>query len=249
MRSVPFLSQTVAFPEIETAGPDTRPLRAVYGVRIWSCELDRDASEVEEFESLLSSGEIRRARSFRFPTDRDRFIVAHGFVRRVLGAITEVECRDLKYAYEAEGKPRLRDHHIEFSLSHSENLAVLAVSKDIRVGVDVEKLRSIEEWSSVASEYLPKDEFYAIRQAPLRERPELFLRFWTRQESLIKAAGLSLATHSFGPTNLSGDSGSQQLPFAFAGGEWLTVSLRLAHGYIGALTLENVDGVIPYECE
>ncbi|HXX21319.1 MAG TPA: 4'-phosphopantetheinyl transferase superfamily protein [Candidatus Acidoferrum sp.] len=249
MRSLPLLSAILPFPVIETIGSDARSLPEVYGVRMWSCELDRGANEVEEFESLLSSEEIRRARSFRFLGDRNRFVVAHGFVRRVLSAVTGVECRDLEYAYEAEGKPRLRDRQIEFSLSHSDDLAVLAVSRSVRVGVDVEKLLSIEELNFVASKYLPKNDFYAICQAPARERSQLFLRFWTRRESLIKAAGLSLATHSSGSTISMDHGGSQGTPFAFAGSKWLTVSFRPADGYVGAVTIEDVGVIVPHEGE
>lgn len=82
------------------------------------------------------------------------------------------------------GKPYLEGNPLFFNLSHSREIAVLAVCER-EVGIDVEKL-------------VPRSYGGILRRCSERERAEIrtpndFLTHWTVKESFVKYLGLSIA--------------------------------------------------------
>ena len=101
----------------------------------------------------------------------------------------------IRYDHGVHGKPRLaRDlRRLEFNLSHSQELALLAVTWDRPVGVDVESMRVMSGGVLELSETPFSDtEREALRALPPAERRTGFFRCWTRKEALIKATGEGL---------------------------------------------------------
>ena len=91
------------------------------------------------------------------------------------------------------GKPRLREEStFDASLSRGGDTCLVAIARDLKIGVDVEPLRNgIETWSLVEQALTPRE--YARWTALPRERQaSAFLSAWTRKEALLKAAGVGL---------------------------------------------------------
>jgi 4'-phosphopantetheinyl transferase len=78
------------------------------------------------------------------------------------------------------GRPELR-----FNLSHSQEMALVAVALEIEVGVDVERIRPLPEFIAIARRFFPPGE-------PLPRDAEEFFRAWTRIEAQLKARGVGL---------------------------------------------------------
>lgn len=90
------------------------------------------------------------------------------------------------------GKPRLRRRHgLEFSLSHSEGLALVAVAKR-PVGVDVEAIRPRRGLRALAERALPAADVAAFAAAPAAEQPAIFYGAWVRLEARLKCLGTGL---------------------------------------------------------
>ncbi len=86
--------------------------------------------------------------------------------------------------YPESGKPvwKSKDNHVfDFNISHSVNMAVVATSKTVQIGVDVEKIRDLKNLNFKM--VLSTDELTQIS-----ETPELFFDIWSQKEAVVKAA-------------------------------------------------------------
>ena len=98
------------------------------------------------------------------------------------------------------GKPWLEPvSDLSFSLSHADDLAVVALVRGRDVGVDVERLRRIDDAVGLARTHFTAQEADAVSAAPATARSATFLALWTRKESVVKAlgGGLSIPLDAF----------------------------------------------------
>ncbi|HET9088432.1 MAG TPA: 4'-phosphopantetheinyl transferase superfamily protein [Acidobacteriaceae bacterium] len=171
-------------------------------VQAWAWDLDRQPKLIDW--QLLDPEELQRARRFVYSQDRDRYVRAHAGMRCLLGSYARIEPRDVEFSKDACGKPRMiRPNHGEpssrlfFNLSHTANVAVLALSARHEIGVDVEAENPRN--AKVAERYFSTLELHTLGTLP----PELWLRgfyrCWTGKEALLKGEGrgLSGSLHSF----------------------------------------------------
>jgi len=165
-------------------------------VHVWSIRVDLFASCLRALERGLSAEELDRARRFRFPIHRDRFIARRGLMRILLGHYLGVSYAEVLLRETERGKPVLAEGQggddLRFNLSHSDGLALVAVARNREVGVDVERMRR-----EVMDDHLPEHFFSALEVEDLRALPEehqlrAFFNCWTRKEAYIKAKGLGL---------------------------------------------------------
>lgn len=154
--------------------------------------------------ALLHDDEVARAGRFRSERLRQHFVLCRGALREILGHYTGRDPRDLLFHQGRYGKPMLAHTHLEadrlqFNVTHSENLALLAVTLDSVVGVDVERVRPLPDADRLAERFFAPREYDQYRAHPVRERPLAFFTCWTRKEAFIKALGegLSHPLHRF----------------------------------------------------
>jgi 4'-phosphopantetheinyl transferase len=166
--------------------------------------LDASPEDLRRLEACLSAAELERADRFFFERDRRRFVVARARLRQLLGERLGMAPQDIRLAYGANGKPRLADEAMRFSVSHSGEVALFALSKAREVGVDVEAVRPIDSADAIAAHILSQRERRAYAAA--RDKVLAFLRFWTRKEALAKAigAGFSIDPEKLEPGSAPG---------------------------------------------
>lgn len=192
-------------------------------------------------EALLDDEERARSRRFVHRVDRSRFVIAHAALRWVLARSTDVDPAAIRYDHGAHGKPRLAPglRRLEFNLSHSQELALLAVTRDRPVGVDVECMHPLSGGVLDPSDTpFSATERKTLRALPPAERRAGFFRCWTRKEALIKATseGLSRDLDSF-DVDVSPGSESALLRIDGRTGEdagWLLRDLPAPPGYAAA---------------
>jgi 4'-phosphopantetheinyl transferase len=122
-------------------------------------------------------------------------MVAHGAVRTIVGRRLGLQPRQVPWTAGHNGKPALTDGPDEVSLSHSGDLAVLAISRR-GVGVDVEQITPGLETAALARRFSPA-EAAGLQAMPAARRAPAFTAMWTRKEALVKAAGSRLG-HGLG---------------------------------------------------
>jgi len=162
-------------------------------VDVWRIKLDLLPVTVKQLKSNLSADEAQRAARFHFEKDRDRYIVAHGCLRHILSRYLKCGSENLSFDTNEYGKPSVKGYKLEFNLSHSGDFALIAVTLERKVGVDVERLRSDIEIESMARRFFSLNEVSKLMALPLEQRVSGFFNCWTRKEAYIKAQGLGLS--------------------------------------------------------
>lgn len=142
-------------------------------VRIYFCDACKFCGCYEKLLALLT--EERRNKASRLLKDEDKMLSA------LSGAMLgKVFGNNEPLLYNEHGKPYF-EHGKRFSLSHSKNLAVLAVS-DFEIGVDAETPKSVNE--SVMCRCFTEEEINFVSGSP-----ENFARIWTLKEAAVKLLG------------------------------------------------------------
>lgn len=133
-------------------------------LHVWCARLDSLAWP--DPDALPAAERDRAARILR-PQARQRWTAARWSLRKVLGCYLEREPARIELRFGDRGKPMLAESEasLRFNLSHSGELAMIAVAEEREVGVDVQLIGS---------------------------RPAAFYADWTRREALAKCHGTGL---------------------------------------------------------
>lgn len=207
-------------------------------VTIFSWSLLATESEVDRMAETLSADERARAAAFRVAGKKDRFIVAHAGVRSILGREIGRPPAEVEFRHGPNGKPELlglRD--VRFSLSHSHDVAVLAVGRGFEIGVDVERLRHVDDVDRIAKRFFAESESQMVDRASGEIRDRLFMRLWTCKEAYLKATGDGLSRPLADVVVTLGHGGEVE-NLRTAAGAQLGASVHAfdpAPGYAGAL--------------
>lgn len=166
-------------------------------VHVWLLALDQSPSRIQSLMAILSADEQNRANRFHFQRDRDHFIVARGTLRTILGRYLGKEPEALRFSYTYYGKPALEKEFegesLRFNLSHSHGLALLAVTRDREIGVDIERVRAGMADEQIAERFFSDKEVGVLRGLPRDLQDRAFFDCWTRKEAYIKARGEGLS--------------------------------------------------------
>jgi 4'-phosphopantetheinyl transferase len=135
---------------------------------------------------------------------------------------------------------------LDFSVSHSGPLSVVAISPYGRIGIDVERVRPIADAPAIANDVLGDRAVALLSDLSDGVRDRAFLKLWTAAEAVAKATGQGWAGHGSISTYASdsnlADTSCDSLPPAAPGREWTIASLDVGPDYIGSLVMEGPAG-------
>lgn len=175
---------------------ETQKLPEIGEVHVWSVRLISTQNKFEVFYGTLSTDERKRAESFVHERDRNRYVIARGILRELLGHYLGMAPEQVFLSYGAYGKPHLGDSlagsGLQFNLSHAANLAVYAFANRTQVGIDIEPLNKGLAWRQLAPIVFSAREQAELAEIPEDEKAEAFLRGWTRKEAIVKGCGTGL---------------------------------------------------------
>jgi 4'-phosphopantetheinyl transferase len=210
-------------------------------IHIWRANLEREEIVIRQLEETLSTDEKARANRFFFQRDRNHFIATRGILRELLGRYVNRAPTRLEFNYGPQGKPTLRvelsERSVEFNVSHSHGVALLAFAVGRHLGVDVERVRKLAG-EKIAERYFSSQEVMELRRLPAALQDEGFFLCWTRKEAYIKARGegLHVPLKSFHVSLTPGEPEQLQ---PSDGVDWSLRSLRPDRQYVGALVGEG----------
>lgn len=232
--------------------PRPHPPLGAHDVHVWRVPLD-DAARAESYWPLLSDEERRRALRFVRDVHRRRFVAAHGALRSILADYVDANPAALDFVNGEYGKPALRDvsgrPSVEFNLSHSDDLALVAVARARAVGVDLERWSEVEHLE-LAERFFSPGEREALRA--LAHAPDLveagFFAAWTRKEAYLKATGQGIirGLHHFDVALTPGEPArllADRLDVD-ATARWSMIALDPAPGYSAALVVASPVGEV-----
>jgi 4'-phosphopantetheinyl transferase len=209
---------------------------------------ESDRLEALPHWSHLSEEERARGRRFVRPRDGRRFVICRGTLRLVLGSLLEIPPARVSFRSGPGGKPELAPDgdpeagpRLRFNVTHSDDLALIAVCIGRELGVDLERIRAISEADRIVESYFTPAELAQFRDIPGPEKAAAFLRGWTRKEAILKAKGVGLAGLAsgfetmFGTAPLAaGFTPSDPLPRVLG---WSLWEASPREGYVAALAV------------
>jgi len=162
-------------------------------VHVWLIRLQADEDTLTQLASTLAPMEKKRAETFHFDRDRNRFVAGHGMLRTILARYLRTEPTQIWFEYGPNGKPLLGGQFarsgLQFNLAHCKDLALLAATRGRVVGVDLEKVCVMEGAEEMAACFCSPQEKAEFDSLPVDQKDEAFFRLWTRKEAWLKATG------------------------------------------------------------
>lgn len=220
-------------------------------IHVWRTKLDRPLQDAHGALPFLAEDERVRAMRFHFDNHRRDFVVARTFLRSVLARYLDQGCAQIRFEYNTYGKPAIaapkRGAPLFFNLTHSHHLALLAVTEQADVGIDVEFIRAVDD--GLAERYFSLSEVAGLRTLPRGLQNEAFFNCWTRKEAYIKARGegLSLPLDEF---DVSLAPGTPAAILEVRNGEdastWRLEHLKPGPGYVGALAIQALESELKF---
>ena len=216
-------------------------------IDVWSVPLDPPQDQAAALAGLLADDERARAERFRFARHRRRYGVGRGALRTLLGRYLGVEPRQVVFRYGRNEKPYLAGAAarlapgLEFNLSNSDELAIVAFTTGTEVGADVERLRPMPDALAIAERFFSAAERRVLAATPEGDLERTFFRCWTRKEAYLKAVGtgITVPLDRFDVT-LAAEDPPRIVAMegdATQGADWSLTHLEPAPGYLGALAV------------
>ncbi len=223
-------------------------------VHVVRLNLDVSPSPIAARRGVLSDDELARADRFKFEEPRRRFVACRAALRQLLGGFLSREATEIEFAYGLHGKPQLAandpDLPLEFSVSHSADLALIAVCCGRRVGVDLERHDAKVRIHKLATRFFSPRESAELANLPEHDQLAGFYRGWTSKEAFLKATGfgLSFPLSQFVVTMNPNEPArllevAEQLNRSDLGNEaarWTMHSLHVADQFSAALLVEAI---------
>jgi 4'-phosphopantetheinyl transferase len=132
---------------------------------------------------------------------------------------------------------------LRFNVSHSHGLALYAVTRRRKIGIDIERVRPISGPEQLAARFFSAGENAELCALPEHVKHEAFFNCWTRKEAYVKARGegLSLPLNQFDVSLNPGEPARllrvERDPQEAA--RWSLQGLTPAPGYVAALAVEG----------
>jgi 4'-phosphopantetheinyl transferase len=220
-------------------------------VHLWRIDLATVAPGEQRWRQILSADERTRAERFHFARDRQYFTATRALLRTVLAGYVASDPKQLEFRYSEKGKPSLHaslnaghsGNQVEFNVSHSGGLALLAFARGHALGVDVEKIRQEIDTEALAHRFFSSYEQSQLTALPSSEKYPSFFRCWTRKEAYIKAVGtgLSLPLDQFDVSVHPGEENALRStrPDHAEAALWSLREIPAGDGYVAALCVRG----------
>lgn len=223
-------------------------------VHVIRFRLDQDAVEINRLRGFLAPDELARAGRLRDGQVSNRFVAGRGMLREILGGYLGLAPGLLNLAAGENGKPKLAAEQGEnglcFNLSHAGDLALLAVSGDCELGIDLEKMHDDLPFQGMAAQFFSTREQSELFSLPAESRLDAFYRCWTRKEAYLKGcgSGFSEPANNCDVSLLPGQPPAllqHRLPPDEAA-RWTLMDLTAPDGYYAAIAVRGAAPVIRY---
>ena len=218
-------------------------------VQVWTAALPADEAELTALTRTLSPAERVRAERFRVPEPRRQFVFGRALLRQLLGACLNLEPAAMAFGSEPRGKPFVEqsalDGDVRFNLSHSGPLVAVGLARGRDVGIDLEWIHHLADWSLLAARIFSARELDELHALPELQQREAFFNGWTRKEAYLKATGEGL-TDALPAIEVTLAPGQEPKLLRLAGDaeaarRWTIRAIPLPAGFAGAVAFRTAE--------
>lgn len=187
-------------------------------LHLWLIDLD---SRPADFERYLSEEERNRASRILEAAASRRFVTARGCLRKILGDYLATDSGSIVFQYGAIGKPEIAhpSSGLRFNLTHSDHLALLALTWQSDIGVDLEPLKPRAKMLAIARKIFGEDAYETLAVMRESQRTVRFYQLWTTLEARAKCDGNGVYSKS--------------------GNHWPAVNFEPENGWIAAVAIAS----------
>jgi 4'-phosphopantetheinyl transferase len=221
-------------------------------IDLWPLTLTGEDAEYGRCLDWLDQQERERAARFLRRQDRERYVLAHGGLRSILGLYLGLAPDRIKFSSTSTGKPTLAGLRPEsaaltFNLSHAHGNAMIAIAQGREVGVDLEMIREDVEVLKLAERFFSDREQLHVRSTAPESRSREFFHYWVAKEAVLKAEGVGLASLQACEIDWSSGSDRGGVTVRLGGHSqrpWVVRTLDCGPGWVGAVATHGADWTI-----
>ncbi len=152
-----------------------------------------DFSEEEYKRGFDMLDDSRKQAVMRMRSDKDkrRSVLGEMLAREGISEACGIKENEIRFKRTENGKPYCTNVDIHFSISHSKDIVICAVS-DSEIGADAELIRDID-LRITRFACGDEDKEYIYGESDESERNLRFFRLWTAKEAYIKYCGTGIS--------------------------------------------------------
>lgn len=171
--------------------------------------------------------------------DRVSYRLVHGALHELLAAELSCAPGELEFVYGPNQKPQLSGDRLNFNLSHTLDAALIAISPDFAIGVDLEKVAPLEA-VALARRFFALKEAEIISKLSPEEQEKVYLQLWCGKEALTKMVGGKLYDYLRYDLHFWLEQDVISIDLLEICGH--LHNLVLADGYVGAISIAALPG-------
>ncbi len=167
-------------------------------IHIWMTneEKIKDPELLSNYYELLDNEERERYSRFHFERDRHQYLITRSLVRNTLSLYSsETSPSDWRFEKNKYGKPYIKNDNldIEFNVTHTNGMIVLALASRCNIGVDAEYTKRKIQHSLMAKNLFSPAEEIDFSKLINSKKDNHFFSLWTLKEAYTKAYGMGLS--------------------------------------------------------
>lgn len=181
----------------------------------------------------LSEKEVFRSKQILLDIDKQRFIITRSLLKRLISIFLKVDTKEIEIRNNKNGKPFLANYQdLQFNVSHTNNIFVIAFVNGKNIGVDIEDQNRILNISLLKDILFTPAELNIFNTIENNLKNDFIIHYWTTKESILKATGEGLSK----PMN--------ELEIANLDKNWFIESKNILDNYRVAIAIDrNVKGI------
>jgi len=216
------------------------------GIALWWCRLAIADRERIPFGWLSLAEQARMAR-LGTETLRFRYAIGRASLRWVLARELGVAPAAVPIVRGARGRPFVKTGGgVDFNVSHTADVALIAVASGVRVGVDIEREDRVVNAPGIARKFLTARERASLDTSRADWSRQRILRLWTCKESMSKATGDALSA-PFARIDVEIDPVLRLAdgPAPYRPDDFTLIAAHVPPGYFGTVAIWRASNIDP----
>lgn len=157
-------------------------------IQVYLCNIEKKITKKrrKDIISFLSVPERREIKKLYNKKILKTFLISRFLLRKVLSQHLKIKPQKINIYFNKYNRPIIFGK-LDFNISHSGNWIAIAVNKEGRIGIDIEKKSKIN-FSDIAQKCFSEKEIkYIMKQ---KRKSDAFYKIWTLKEAYLKSIGL-----------------------------------------------------------
>ena len=215
------------------------------GIDLWWCALDASPAVLDICRGYLSDAERTRMARFGVQKLRDRYAIGRATLRTLLAGALNADASpaSVPIVRGVRGRPCLAGNNaLDFNVSHTADVALIALARRARVGVDVERLDRAINVAGIARKFLSENERRQLASLDADAARRRVLALWTCKEAMSKATGDAMSA-PFSALDVAWNGGPMLVagPGAYDPAHWSLRRAAVPRDYVATVALWRTD--------